>query len=143
MKASERLLEHIRQSEGYRLRAYKDAAGVWTIGYGHTKDVQPGQRIDKATVERYLREDLSGIEEWLSKKAWCDTQGKFDACADFIFNLGLGRFMTSTLQTKIWQGAPTEEIQKEFRRWVYAGGRVMPGLVKRREWEARRWTEED
>ena len=64
-----------------------------------------------------------------------------DALVDFAYNLGVGSLRSSTLLRKIKEGASTEDIQAEFRRWVYANGKVLKGLVKRREWEASRWAE--
>ena len=143
MKASEKLITHIKKSEGLRLTAYTDCAGVITIGYGHTKGVKKGDRITEKQALNYLLKDLQPIERWLKKEAWCDTQGKFDAVADFIFNLGRGRFIGSTLYKYILQGKETEAIQKEFKRWVFAGGKRLKGLEIRRAWEAERWTEKE
>ena len=141
MKASDELIEKIKEFEGFSNTAYRDAAGVVTIGYGHTSGVDINQRCTSSEAERWLREDLALIEAYLSSVPWIDRQSKFDACADFCYNLGIGAFKGSTLLKKIKAGASTEEIQAEFRRWVYAGGKVLKGLVKRREWEAQRWAQ--
>ena len=141
MKASNQLIEKIKEFEGYRDTAYKCAAGVWTCGYGTTKGITPATRCTEKEAEEWLKRDLSLIEERLSSIQQIDTQAKFDACADFCYNLGLGNFNKSTLLKKIRHGAPTEQVQSEFRRWNKAGGKVLEGLVKRREWEARRWAE--
>lgn len=141
MKTSRTLIEHIKASEGFRAKAYKCAAGKWTCGWGHTKGVTQRTTCDRAKAERWLEEDLQPIMATLGAIRQIDTQGKADACADFCFNLGTHNFLGSTLLKKIRGGAPTREIQTEFRRWVYAGGRRLEGLVKRREWEAGRWAE--
>ena len=141
MKASDVLMAKLKELEEYRDRAYLCPAGVWTIGYGHTRGVRRGQRCTRGEADRWLREDLAPVEAWCSGVEELRTQGRFDAVADFCFNLGIGAFKGSTLYRKIRGGRADGEIQAEFRRWVYAGGRVMPGLVRRREWEARRWTE--
>ena len=141
MKASEQLIEKIKEFEGFSSTAYTCAGGVVTIGYGHTRGVKITDRCTRSEGERWLREDLAPIEAYLNTIPEVDTQGRFDACADFCFNLGTGNFKSSTLLKKIKAGAPTEEIQAQFRRWVYAGGKVLKGLVKRREWEAGRWAE--
>lgn len=138
---SEILIEHIKKSEGYRAKAYRCAAGKWTCGWGHTRGVTARTTCDRAKAERWLAEDLQPIMATLGAIRQIDTQGKADACADFCFNLGVQNFLGSTLLKKIRGGAPTRGIQDEFRRWVYAGGRRLEGLVKRREWEARRWAE--
>ena len=141
MKASELLIAKIKEFEGYSSTAYKCSAGVWTCGYGHTSGVTQATRCTEEEAEAWLREDLAPVEEYLSGIPETGTQARFDSCADFCFNLGIAAFKGSTLLKKIKAGASTEEIQAEFRRWVYAGGKVLPGLVKRREWEARRWAE--
>ena len=141
MKASELLIGKIKEFEGYSSTAYTCAGGVVTIGYGHTRGVKITDRCTKSEADRWLREDLAPIEAYLNTIPEVDTQGRFDSCADFCFNLGTGNFKSSTLLKKIKAGAPTEEIQAQFRRWVYAGGKVLKGLVKRREWEAGRFAE--
>lgn len=141
MKASEQLIEKIKEFEGFSSTAYTCAGGVVTIGYGHTRGVRITDRCTKSEADRWLREDLAPIEAYLNTIPEVDTQGKYDALCSFIFNLGMGNFKGSTLLKKIRAGAPTEEIQAQFRRWVYAGGKVLKGLVKRREWEAGRWAE--
>ena len=59
----------------------------------------------------------------------------------FVFNLGIGRLKSSTLLKVIREGGSMQQVKKEFKRWVYGGGKQLPGLVKRREWEARRFFE--
>ena len=95
---------------------------------------------DKQRAEEWLRADLAPIESFLSAiPEVCKTQGRFDACADFCFNLGINAFRGSTLLKRIQHKDPTDTIQREFRKWVYAAGRVLDGLVRRRKWEAEKW----
>lgn len=141
MKASEELIEKIKEFEGYSNTAYRCAAGVWTCGYGHTSGVTATTTCVKSEAERWLKEDLAPVEAYLNTISEVNTQGKFDALCSFIYNLGIGNLKQSTLLKKIKAGASTEDIQEQFRRWVYAGGKVLKGLVKRREWEAQRWAE--
>lgn len=140
MRASDILIEAIKGFEGYRPTSYQDSAGVWTIGYGHTQGVKKGQKITKAQAESLLRGDLLKAEKYVNGLKLNLTQGQFDALVDFAYNLGTGNLGSSTLLEKIRMKASNEDIQAQFRRWVYAGGKVMPGLVKRREWEAQRWS---
>lgn len=140
-KASDTLKKKIKEFEGLRLKAYRCPSGVWTCGYGHTKYVRSSTSCTQAGADRWLDDDLAPIEAFLSAIRQIDTQGKFDACADFCFNLGLGAFRDSTLLKKIQAGATATAIQTEFAKWVYAGGRRLDGLVKRRAWEARRYAE--
>lgn len=141
MKASNTLIKKLKEFEGYRDVAYRDSAGVLTIGFGTTRNVKEGMTCTEEQAERWLREDLELAERFVSTIPEIDTQGKFDAVVDFVYNLGIGNFESSTLCRKIKSRAPVEEIQTEFRRWVHAGGKVLPGLVKRREWEAEMWAE--
>ena len=129
------------EMEGCRLEAYKDAAGVPTIGYGHTKNVRMGDRISQYWAKEMLREDIEEAE-WLVKELGvAKTEGQLDALVSFVFNLGIGRLKKSTLLKVICEGGSKRQITQEFKRWVYADGKVLPGLVKRREWEAKRFFE--
>lgn len=138
-KTSEEALKAIRNFEGISLIAYKCPAGVWTIGVGHTKGVKKGQKISMDTAMQYLKEDIAPIETYLNNLNICTSQCKFDALVDFIFNLGVGNFKSSTLFKKIRNKASDEEICAQFMRWVYAGGKKLKGLVNRREWECQMW----
>lgn len=141
MEASDILIEKVKKFEGLRLTSYKDSAGVWTIGYGHTHGVKSGQTITEKQADSLLRGDLLTAENYVNGMKLNLTQGQFDALVDFCYNLGAGNLAGSTLLAKIRAKAPTEEIQAQFRRWVYSGKKKLAGLVKRREWEAQRWAE--
>ena len=141
MTTTEILLQKVMEMEGCRLEAYQDAAGVPTIGYGHTKNVRMGDRITQYWAKEMLREDIEEAE-WLVKELGvAKTEGQLDALVSFVFNLGIGRLKRSTLLKTIREGGSKAQITKEFKRWVYADGKLLPGLVKRREWEARRFFE--
>lgn len=140
-RASDVLIAHIKAHEGYRSKAYRCPAGVWTCGYGHTKGVTAHTTCDKAKAEAWLREDLSPVEAFCNAIKNVDTQGKYDAVVDFAFNVGLGNLRQSTLLKRIQAGATDKEVCAELRKWVYANGRKLDGLVKRREWECERWKE--
>lgn len=138
MKASKEAVEKIKEFEGCRLKAYKCAGGVWTIGYGHTGGVKEGEEITMDAANELLAMDLMDVEAEVDALGeW--TQGQFDALVSFVFNLGICQFMSSTLYKKIKAGAPKEEIQFQFRRWIYSGGKILPGLQIRRAWEAVRY----
>lgn len=141
MTTTEILLQKVMEMEGCRLEAYQDAAGVPTIGYGHTKNVRMGDRITQYWAKEMLREDIEEAE-WLVKDLGvAKTEGQLDALVSFVFNLGIGRLKRSTLLKTIREGGSKAQITKEFKRWVYADGKLLPGLVKRREWEAKRFFE--
>lgn len=146
MRASDTLIRALKQFEGCRLTAYQDSAKVWTIGYGHTKGVKPGDKITEYQAEQFLREDLQRFEEIANKvKMISSRQGKFDAVLDFIYNCGAANFASSTLKKYIEANKPTWEIQKQFLRWtkVKRNGEYVElgGLVTRRIWEANRFNE--
>lgn len=141
MKASQKLIDAIKRFEGVRLQAYPDSGDVWTIGYGHTKDVKKGDRITQYQAEQLLKEDLAQFEAMANKVRGLNTQGKYDAVVDFLYNCGPGNFNSSTLKKYIECNKATWEIQEQFLRWVYAAKQKLGGLVTRRIWEANRYAE--
>ena len=141
MEASDLLIKKITEFEGFSNTAYRCPAGKWTCGIGHTSGVTATTTCTRKEAERWLKEDLAPVEAYVNTIEQVRTQGQYDALVDFAYNLGLGNLKSSTLLRKIKEGAPTGDIQEQFRRWVYAGGKVLKGLVKRREWEAQRWAE--
>lgn len=141
MRASQKLIDHIKRSESCVLTAYQDSAGIWTIGYGHTAGVKKGDRITAYQAEQFLKEDLVKFETIANKVKRIATQGQYDSVLDFIYNCGPGNFNSSTLKKYIESGRKTWEIQEQFLRWVNAGGKKLGGLVTRRIWEANRFNE--
>ena len=140
MRVSDICFEKIKEFEGLRTEAYFCPGGVLTIGYGHTgPDVRHGDVISKYWAEHLLKADLYDTEKAVDKLGVARTQGQFDALVSFAFNLGFYKLKTSSLLKTIKDGGSMHAIRKEFKRWVYAGGKVLPGLVKRREWEADRF----
>jgi len=116
---------------------YVCPAGYWTIGYGHLCDAKHPP-ISESVAEGYLAQDLiTALQATLRHCPGLATESahRLAAVVDFTFNLGGGRLQTSTLRRRInqreWSGAA-----QELRRWVYGGGKVLPGLVARREAEA-------
>ena len=140
-KVSDILVKHIKAAEGYRSQAYLCPAGRYTCGYGHTRGVTRLTTCTEARAEAWLRDDLQPVENFVNAIHNVNTQGRFDALVDFGFNVGLGNMRSSTLLKLIQRGASDKEICREFEKWVYAGGKVLSGLVDRRGWEAQRWCE--
>lgn len=136
MKTSVSGISLIKKHEGLKLRAYKCPAGVWTIGYGHTSTARQGMVITANRAEELLISDLKASESVVNTKFRACNQNQFDAMVSFVFNLGGGSFLRSTLVKKITAGAPEAAIRAEFAKWVYASGKVAPGLVKRRQDES-------
>ena len=136
METSQNGIELIKEFEGRRLVAYQDSVGVWTIGYGHTKDVWEERLIIKSTADRLLAEDLAEFEKYLDSLVKVElNQNQFDALISWTFNLGVGNLIESTLLKKLNAG-DYDAIPDEIRRWNKAGGEVLEGLVRRREAEA-------
>lgn len=132
MKASVDAYELIKQFEGLRLEAYLCPAGIWTIGYGHTSGVSPNSFITIQEADEYLHRDVAAIEMQLNKLNLSLRQCQWDAIVSFVFNVGIGNFKASTLLAKIRINPDDNSIIDEFLRWVYANGKVMRGLQKRR-----------
>lgn len=213
-KISAAAVAQIMAFEGFRSKAYKCAAGVWTIGYGHTAGVRQYQLCTKAQAHDWLLQDLAKAEAAVIALEVCETQGQYDALTDFVFNLGANALRKSTLLKKIRAAkaaadtatnnvpndlktpttpnspnagvkAPDDqtentaaqesaarasnalkdhkdpkgndlttntalatttparvpatrerEIRAQFLRWIYADGKPLDGLRRRRQWEA-------
>ena len=137
---SERGLAILREFEGLRLKAYPDPASggdPWTIGYGHTLDVEPGDTCTLEEAEQWLLDDAADAEVAILKHVKVPlSQGQLDALISFVFNLGAGNFAKSTLLRKLNAGDYVGAWQ-EFGRWNKAAGKVMPGLSRRRAAEAK------
>lgn len=143
----------VRESEGCRLTAYQDSAGVWTVGYGHTgPDVYEGLVITKQHAEQLLYADMGDAVEGATEL--CPVLGdmqhisKLAAISDFVFNFGVGRLRTSTLRRLINSGQ-FDLVPDELRKWVWATNKKtglkekLPGLIKRRNAEVTLWVEGD
>ena len=127
--------------EGCRLTAYQDSVGVWTIGYGHTKGVFEGMSITQEEAEQMLLTELEEYEGYVEKYVTVPlTQNQFDALVVWVYNLGPTNFRNSTLLKELNSGNYTA-AGKEITRWNKAGGKVLAGLVKRREAEAELFNE--
>ncbi len=139
MEASRKGLELIKQHEGCRLRAYKCPAGVWTVGYGSTRGVNQWTEITRQEAEVRLREDIRVAERTVEKVRYLQprlTQHQFDALVSFVFNAGSGNFEKSTLRKKVLANPSDKSIRDEFLKWIYANGKPLGGLRKRRQDEA-------
>ncbi|SLJ84516.1 lysozyme [Psychrobacter sp. DAB_AL43B] len=136
---SQKGIEHLKLSEGLRLKAYQDTGKVWTIGYGHTSaagglKVYQGLAITHGQAEQLLKDDLERMTYPVIKRlVKVDlTQGQFDALCSFIYNLGEGQVSTSTL-LKLLNKGDYKGASNQFGRWIYDNGKKFGGLVTRRE----------
>ena len=136
MKINDLGIELIKSFEGCRLTAYKDVVGIWTIGFGHVGDIaQEGREIDQETADAILCEDLGKFEDGVSALVRIPiSENAFSALVCFAFNLGLHALAGSTLLKKVNSSDPS--AKDEFGKWCKAGGKVIPGLVRRRTAEA-------
>lgn len=127
MKISQRGIDLIKKFEGCRLTAYKDAVGVWTIGYGHTANVKQGMKITSEQAEELLKKDVEKFEKQVDKYSkYGFNQNQFDALVSFAFNIGNIDQLTA-------KGTRTiEKISSCIQLYNKAGGKVLQGLVKRR-----------
>lgn len=135
MKTSQKGIDLIKQFEGCRLSAYKCPANVWTIGYGHTYGVKEGQTISQKQADKFLKDDLKSFEAAVTNYVKVPlSQNQFDALVSFSFNVGSEALRTSTLLKLLNQGKYSEAAE-QFDRWVYASGKKLAGLVRRRKAE--------
>ncbi len=126
----------IKSFEGLRLNAYRDAVGIWTIGYGTTRGVKPGMRISEAEAEKFLQEDLTRFEQAIHEALSVSiNDNQFSSLVSFTYNIGSGAFRSSTLLRLLNQGEDVRSVGAQFLRWDKAGGKVLAGLTRRRNAE--------
>ena len=135
-KISQNGLKLIMQFEGCRLQAYKCAAGVWTIGYGHTAGVYSGMKITQAQAEEFLKQDCRKFENYVNNPAYVPmtetlNQNQFDALVSFAFNCGAGNLK------KLCAGRTAAQISAAIPKYNKAAGKVLSGLVRRRAAEVK------
>jgi lysozyme len=136
MKISKTGIDLIKHFEGCELEAYKCAAGVPTIGYGHIKGVTMGDTITQDEAEAMLVHELLEYENYIHDCIDVQlSQNQFDAMVSWVFNLGVGNLRSSTLRTVLNQG-DYEGVPAQIMRWNKAGGKVLEGLTRRRQAEA-------
>lgn len=131
-------LKLIKHFEGFYPTTYLDPVGIPTIGYGHlVKDGLPFQEpINEDQALELLKGDLDIAEKAVNRLVQVPLmQNQFDALVSFTFNLGAGALQRSTLRRKV-NAQEHDQVGPEFTRWVWASGRKLPGLIKRRQAEA-------
>lgn len=131
----------IKQFEGFRSAAYRDAVGVWTIGYGHTSmagkpAVTPSLKISRDEASEILRKDIEMFSKGVSGELRVSvSDAQFSALVSFAYNVGLGNFRTSSVLAAV-NRRDFAMVPRRLSLWNKAGGQVLPGLVKRRAAEA-------
>ena len=136
MKISEYGLDLIKHFEGLELEAYQCAAGVWTIGYGHTKDVQPGDQWSESHADHMLEVEMEEYENYVNTAVTVPlSQNQFDALVSWVYNLGNGNLTSSTM-LKVLNSGDYAGVPAQIKRWNKAGGKVLEGLTRRRQADA-------
>lgn len=142
MRISQKGIDFIKSHEALRLKAYQDSKGVWTIGWGHTKNVHPGDVITREQAERFIRDDFAWVERTLNADLVTGrdkplvTQNEFDALCSLVFNIGSQAYLESTVRRKIKQGDKMAAA-RAFKMWVYSEHKFVQGLANRRADEVR------
>lgn len=128
----------IKDFEQFSTTPYICPAGYWTIAFGHL--IRKGEVFTSVTEEEgeaILEKDLYTAERAVLRLISVPlSDSQFDALVSFVFNLGSGALQSSTLRMKINRGEYSAEVAVQFMRWVYAGGRKLNGLIRRRRAEA-------
>ena len=136
MKISAEGLALIKKFEGCELTAYQCSAGVWTIGYGHTKSVTEGMEITNDIANDMLEAEVCEYESYINHNVSVPLkQNQFDAMVSWVYNLGPANLKSSTL-LKVLNAGDYDGVPAQIKRWNKAGGKVLEGLIRRREAEA-------
>ena len=136
MNIGQKGIELIKHFEGCELEAYKCPAGVWTIGYGHIKGVSEGMSITQEQAEQMLLDELKEYENYINELVVVDlSQNQFDALVSWVYNLGPANLKSSTL-LKVLNSGDYAGVPDQIERWNKAGGKVLEGLIRRRQAES-------
>jgi lysozyme len=144
MKISQKGLDLIKKFEGFSAKPYVCPAGVPTIGYGATYYTN-GTKVtmsDEPISEEWAEQLLSNMVHTYEKAVISlvipkITQNQFDALVSFAYNVGVTNFRKSTLLRLINKDPNNPEIATQFMKWVRGGGKVINGLIKRRQIESK------
>lgn len=135
-------LNLIKQFEGLELTSYPDTGNVWTIGYGSTinKDtgqaIKQGDKIDIATAERWLKQDIAEREKYIKPLIKVPiTENQKAAIISLAYNIGTGAFAKSTLLRLLNQGVDKKLVADQFLKWNKVKGFEVKGLTNRRKLE--------
>ena len=143
MKISVEGLTLIKKFEGLELKAYQCAAGVWTIGYGSTKDVKEGDTLTQKEADNLLLHEMQEYEGYIKELVKVPLkQNQFDALVSWVFNLGPANLKASTM-LKFLNAGDYHLIPSQIKRWNKANGKVLEGLIRRREAEALMFEDKD
>jgi len=131
--------EAIKDREGEKLEAYQDGGGVWTIGVGHTRNVKKDDKISYEQSDQFLMDDLHTAENAVNLFVHVPiNQNMFDALVSLVFNIGVQAFRESTL-VKLLNMGLYKDASEQFIRWNKDNGKVVDGLTRRRQLEAKQF----
>ena len=139
MELSQKIKQMIKEWEGCRLTAYRCPSGILTIGYGHTgPDVIPGCQISQSEADALFEADIQKFADSVAPmvRGVELRQCQFDALVSLAYNIGAGAFYRSTLLGMVRNNPDDQYIRRQFESWVYGNGKILPGLVTRRNQEA-------
>jgi lysozyme len=132
----------IKKFEGLELTSYPDTGGIWTIGFGSTinKDtgqaIKQGDKIDVATAERWLKQDIAEREKKIKGLIKVPVTANMKAAlVSLAYNIGTGAFASSTLLRLLNSGADKKQVADQFLRWNKVQGKEVKGLTNRRKLE--------
>ena len=137
MKTNQRAQQIIKSSEGLYLKSYQCPSKIWTIGWGHTAGVKPGQTIAREQAEQFFQEDIEQKERFVNRLLSVSlNDNQYSALVSLAFNLRETDFKTSTL-LKVINANPNdrEGVSQQWVRWNKSNGKVLRGLTIRREME--------
>ncbi|HHI81957.1 MAG TPA: lysozyme [Rhizobiales bacterium] len=148
MRINKPTLDLVIRFEGLRLAAYRDAVGVWTIGYGHTSmagppEVKPGMHISGKQAQAILRDDVNRVAKQVSATLGPGlmarlNENQFGALVSFAYNVGIGNLDRSSVLRAVRKGR-FDDVPRLLLRWTKAGGKKLRGLVRRRRAEGKLW----
>ena len=143
MNISQEGISLIKKFEGCELEAYQCAAGVWTLGYGSTKDVKEGDTLTQKEADNLLLHEMQEYEGYIKELIKVPLkQNQFDALVSWVFNLGPANLKASTM-LKFLNAGDYHLIPSQIKRWNKANGKVLEGLIRRREAEALMFEDKD
>ena len=126
----------IKKFEGCELESYRCSADVPTLGYGHTRGVSDGDTCTQQEADNMLADDLQEFEQYVNDLVNADlSQNQFDALVAWTYNLGPTNLKASTLLKRVNED-DIADVPHQIKRWNKAGGKVLDGLIRRREAEA-------
>lgn len=142
MKISNNGIELIKYFEGCELTAYQDSVQVWTIGWGHTKQVYEGMVVTQKDADAMFLYELEEYEEYINRIKLPLEQHQFDALVSWVYNLGPANLVSSTMLKRLKSG-DYWDVPTQIKRWDKAGGEVLKGLTIRRAAEALMFEDEE